>query len=572
MTTDAGHEAPVEQTLVLEVLQHLVSHKRYPRIEELKERSPGRAAVIDSLVEKGFLGRVGTRQGVRVELTPAGLLKYGSGEGKTQAEQFIRLLPALETACRKDRKKEWSAEELGALAGVPPFEVSLALTLFGPALPIADTFTGVENADWVVALAFDKSFEPAKVTKHLLQLGEEEGIGLVARMSHLKVSGYRALDRFSAQFGPITVIIGANATGKSSLFDLLALVSFAGVNPLPPEIDPRSFGRALFHLGGPEIIELELRVTRGDFRPLKYSVKISGPVGKPQITSEKLVSVSRELSEGEVEAFTFLEFEKGEGRVFKVSQVRDDPNYSETWTIAPNELALRRSLDPRLITPGEFRDYVVNWKFYSGFGVRNDAGIRRPVLTEPEPILKEDGSNLGAVLFHLMTEHRERWEELETHLRSAIPAFQSLSVKSRGGPGTVMVFWREAGVKGELTLAELSEGTIAFLCWATLCLSPRKPPLLCIDEPEIGLHPRVLPVLAGLLRQAATESQLLVATHSPYLLSQFALDEIAVMKKVEGRAVFCRPASDEALRREIDELGSGELVRLHLGDGFEARS
>jgi predicted ATPase len=135
----------------------------------------------------------------------------------------------------------------------------------------------------------------------------------------------------------------------------------------------------------------------------------------------------------------------------------------------------------------------------------------------------------------------------------------------------VMGSWREAGVDGELTFADLSDGTLRFLCWATLCLS-RKAPLVCIDEPEIGLHPRVLPVLAGLLRQASTESQLLVATHSPYFLSQFSLEEIAVMKKVDGRAVFARPASNEALRREIEELGSSELVRQHISDELEVRS
>jgi predicted ATPase len=135
-----------------------------------------------------------------------------------------------------------------------------------------------------------------------------------------------------------------------------------------------------------------------------------------------------------------------------------------------------------------------------------------------------------------------------------------------------MAMWREEGLKGELTLADLSDGTLKFLCWATLCLSPRKPSLVCIDEPELGLHPRVLPVLAGLLRQAATDTQLLVTTHSPYFLSQFSLEELAVMKKVEGRAVFARPASNEALRQEIEELGTGELVRLHISDELEVRS
>ena len=129
----------------------------------------------------------------------------------------------------------------------------------------------------------------------------------------------------------------------------------------------------------------------------------------------------------------------------------------------------------------------------------------------------------------MRTEHPDGWHELETHLRSAIPGFASLNVKPRGGPGTVIGTWREEGVPGELTLADLSDGSFRTLCLATLCLSPELPPLVCIDEPELGLHPRVLPMLAGLLQDAAARSQILVATHSPYLLSQFELDQIAVM-------------------------------------------
>jgi predicted ATPase len=289
--------------------------------------------------------------------------------------------------------------------------------------------------------------------------------------------------------------------------------------------------------------------------------------------AESLASLHQNQEGKWLEAGRFLNFKHGKGHVRSALSMRDPvSNAPVAWTVPLNELALRRALDPNLVPLNNFHDYVTEWRFYSGFDVGMASAIRRPVMSEPNPILKEDGSNLSAVLFHLKSEHPEVWEELETHLRSAIPSFQSLTVKPRGGPGTVIGIWREAGVKGELTLADLSDGTLKFLCWATLCLAPRKAPLICIDEPELGLHPRVLPVLAGLLRQAAADSQLLVATHSPYFLSQFSLEEIAVMKKVEGRAVFARPASNEALRREIEELGSGELARLHISDELEVRS
>lgn len=388
------------------------------------------------------------------------------------------------------------------------------------------------------------------------------------RLETIEIDGYRAFRNFSAHPGNLTVIVGANATGKSSLFDFLRFISFAASNPLPPEIDPGSAGKMLFRAGGPERIALAFVVDLGQGKPLRYQVEIHGPVGTPRVTRERLATIGP-LSAGESEPFVFLDFRGGKGVVRdQVERRLKRPQ----WTVQPNELALRRALDPTLATLSRFQSFASSWRFYSGFDVSGSGAIRRLVPTEPNPTLSEDGANLSAVLFALMSEHPDAWQELETHLRSAIPGFQSLNVKPRGGPGTVIGVWRERGIKEELTLADLSDGTLRLLCWATLCLSASMPPLVCIDEPELGLHPRVLPVLAGLLRLASARSQILVATHSPYFLSQFSLGEIAVMRKDEGRALFLRPATSQALRREIEEMGSEALARLHISDELEVRS
>ncbi|HLL52539.1 MAG TPA: AAA family ATPase [Myxococcaceae bacterium] len=387
------------------------------------------------------------------------------------------------------------------------------------------------------------------------------------RLESLKVSGYRILRDFSAAPGNLAVIIGANASGKSTLFDFLRFLSFAASNPLPPEIDPRSAGKVLFSAGGPERMSFELVIDPGSGRPLRYEVEISGPLGAPRVTREALEHIDSPQP-GE-ESVALLSFLSGKGVVRDKAGARQ---HRASWTVPNNELALRRALDPNLVTISRIQSFFSSWRFYSGFDVSSAAAVRRPVPTEPEPTLQENGANLSAVLFSLKSEHPEQWEELETHLRSAIPGFLSLNVKPKGGPGTVIGVWRERGFKEDLTLADLSDGTLRLLCWATLCLSPNLPPLICLDEPEVGFHPRVLPVLAGLLRMASARSQILVATHSPYFLSQFSLDEIAVMRKEEGRAVFLRPGSSAALRREIEELGSEALAQLHISDELEARS
>lgn len=384
-------------------------------------------------------------------------------------------------------------------------------------------------------------------------------------LTRIEIDGYRPFRKFVAEPEDLTVIIGANATGKSSLFDFLRFVSRAAQDALPPEIDDRSAGKLIFHGGAPERIRFALTLDLGQRFPLRYEAEILGPVGAPKVSRERLAT-TQPLQQGEKEPFIFLDFSAGRG---VVRDQREKKLVRPEWTVRGNELALRRALDPTLVTLSHVQGLLSSWRFYSGFDVSSGASVRRPVPTEPEPLLDEHGDNLSAVLMWLQSRHPTAWDELESHVRAAVPGFQSLNVKAHGGPGTVIGVWRETGVETELTLADLSDGTLRLLCWAVLCLAPNLPPLLCVDEPELGLHPRVLPVLAGLFRLASARTQVLIATHSPYFLSQFELDEIAVMRREGGAARFLRPSSSRALREAVEELGGEAITRLHLSDELE---
>ena len=553
------------RALVEEVLERFYSPEsgEFPGVQEFRLAHEDCRALIDELVQQGYL----KPESERYVLTLRGIQECYSKTAQRAVEQFDSLLPKLKTAYRKQPEQVWDITELAQEVALPPLDLARTLTVFIE-LPIASAWSR-SPSHLISSIRLSESLldlDPLGWSAHAD--ADEAATPAGARIERIELTGYRPFAGFSAQLQDLTVIIGANASGKSSLFDFLRFVSFAASNPLPPEIDPRSVGKRLFHTNGPERIGLALVVDHGGAQPLRYEVEIHGPVGTPRVVREQLAT-TQPPSADEREPFVFLSFKNGRGLVrdqFERKLKRPE------WTVLPNELALRRALDPTLVTLSKFQTFVTAWRFYSGFEVSPAAAMRRPVSSEPSPTLAEDGSNLSAVLFSLQAEYPAAWGELETVLRSAIPGFLSLAVKPRGGPGTVMGVWREDGLKDELTLADLSDGTLRLLCWATLCLSPNIPPLICIDEPELGLHPRVLPVLAGVLRMAAARSQILVATHSPYFLSQFKLDEIAVMKKEDGKAVFRRPATSTALREEIEELGSESLALMHISDELEARS
>ncbi|HLP62191.1 MAG TPA: AAA family ATPase [Candidatus Deferrimicrobium sp.] len=265
-----------------------------------------------------------------------------------------------------------------------------------------------------------------------------------------------------------------------------------------------------------------------------------GPIGSTQIVFEKVSATDISQSHPEQKSpFVFLNFQNGKGKV----NDPEEPNIKrKEWDLKKkNQLALGSITDPTLITLFNLREYIRGWRFYNAFNIDNEK-IRRPVSTSQDPILNEDAGNLSAVLFYLMTEHPFVFNELKSMIKSAIPRFKHLTVKARGGPGQVIAFWGEENIETELNLADLSDGILRFIAWATLCIMPSPPTLICIDEPDQGVHPRTLPILAGLFEKASSKTQVILATHSSYFLTQFELTNIGVMKKIlgESRRHSCR--------------------------------
>lgn len=293
-----------------------------------------------------------------------------------------------------------------------------------------------------------------------------------------------------------------------------------------------------------------------------------GPVGSTKIIFERVLT-REPLHEGFDKGYTFLNFKNGKGQV---RDPKDRRIKRKQWDLKkPNQLGLGAITDSSLITLFTLREFIRGWRFYNAFNIDNEK-IRKTVPTSQHPVLHEDAGNLSAVLFNLMTEHRESFEELKSVVSLAIPGFKNLNVKARGGPGEVIAFWQEENVDSELSLADLSDGTLRFVAWATLCVMPTPPTLICIDEPDQGVHPRTLPILAGLFSKAAERTQVILATHSSYFLTQFNLENIAVMKKARGESVFIRVKDSKALLDNLEDFGNEELEKMHRSDELEGIS
>ncbi len=178
----------------------------------------------------------------------------------------------------------------------------------------------------------------------------------------------------------------------------------------------------------------------------------------------------------------------------------------------------------------------------------------------PEDFLLEDCSNLGLVLNDLR--HRpSAWRSIIERLRFVYEELEDVTTRIHGG--TIQVFFQERNLTNLVPATRLSDGTIHYLCLLVILCHPEPPPLVCIEEPELGLHPDLHPKIADLLVEASKRTQLIVTTHSETLVSKLSdVPESVVVCERDDQGTHLRRMEPEKLRVWLDQYALGELWRM----------
>ena len=167
-----------------------------------------------------------------------------------------------------------------------------------------------------------------------------------------------------------------------------------------------------------------------------------------------------------------------------------------------------------------------NMKIYRSWYVGRDSAVRAPQRTDGDPnFLAEDFSNLALVVNDLLSRRLE--PSLNDYLSRFYESYESIHPRIFGN--TIELVVNEAGLGSSLPASRLSDGTIRFIALLAILCHPNPPPLICIEEPEIAMHPDSVDLIAELLRQAAERTQIIVTTHSPWLIGRFSAEPEAVI-------------------------------------------
>jgi predicted ATPase len=198
---------------------------------------------------------------------------------------------------------------------------------------------------------------------------------------------------------------------------------------------------------------------------------------------------------------------------------------------------------------------------FRGWPFGRDSVLTKPQKADlPDDFLLPDGSNLGLILNDLYN-RRATWKLLVEKLRLLYEGVENATTKVQGN--TIQIFFHEEGLAKHVPASRLSDGTLHYLCLLTVLLHPDPPPLICIEEPELGLHPDVLPKIADLLLDASKRTQLIVTTHSETLVSRLSeVPESVVVCERDDRGTHLRRLEPEKLRTWLDKYMLGELWRM----------
>ncbi len=357
--------------------------------------------------------------------------------------------------------------------------------------------------------------------------------------------------------GKLNVLIGPNGSGKSNLIEAISLLQAAPQKITDPMRKKGGGGVRDWLWQGKkdaDFAELDAIISTGvTFTgDLRYRFAFSMVSQRFEMMDETLEFAVP--ADGEQEAYFFYKYQnshpvlnvKKEKRVLKREDV--DPELSI--------LAQRKDPDqyPELTWIGEQFDKI---RIYREWSFGRSADLRNPQNADaPNDILDENCLNLGLVLNSLGTKPATK-RAILGYIKKFYDGTEDFFIKVEGG--TVQLFLHE---KGDLAIpaTRLSDGTLRFLCLVAILCHPTPPPLVCIEEPELGLHPDIIPTLAQLLIEASERTQLIITTHSDILVDELTdtPDTVFVCEKENG-ATNIRGLDSERLKEWLSDYTLGQL-------------
>jgi len=358
-------------------------------------------------------------------------------------------------------------------------------------------------------------------------------------LQRLSLSGFKTIRRLDLELGAMNVLIGPNGAGKSNLISFFRMLSRMVSPPGNLQLYVARTGGAnsLLHSGAAVTLQIEAALT---FKAIKgvneYHFRLFHAAQDTLIfAEEKLRFAPKKYRPDEA---TWIDLGAGHREPNLIGRAQDRQASSKT--------------------PRTLWTFLLDCVVHQFHNTSETARIRQRWSVADNQSLKEDGANLAPLLLRIREHHPAHYQRITTTLRQIAPFFADFVLEPEGD--TILLRWRELGNDMVFGPHQASDGTLRAMALVTLLLQPKQemPAVIILDEPELGLHPQAISVLAGLLLGVSTHSQVIVATQSPVLLDHFEPEQVIVAERDGAESVFRRLDRDR-LDAWLEEYTLSEL-------------
>lgn len=380
-------------------------------------------------------------------------------------------------------------------------------------------------------------------------------------LDRITVSGFKSIGQMELDLRPINVLIGANGAGRSNFIGVFALLQRVIEGRLQLYVAQAGGADSLLHFGQKQTQSLQLGLRFGPNDTFYRASLVPS-------ANDALIFAEEEWGhESDIGSQATSSPVGAEGRHESVLLERwDQSRVVPESQSQSQEQALK--LFEQLNTPRkQVRALLRGARVYHFHDTSSAAGVKQTQDIGDNEVLRTDAANLAAFLFLLREKHPDSYRRIVATVRLAAPFFEDFRLRpSPFNEQKILLEWSERSSESYFNAHALSDGTLRFICLATLLLQPTPPPLIIIDEPELGLHPYAIQLLADLVSSASEKSQVILSTQSVTLVNQFAPEDLIVVDRREGESLFRRLTPEET-QSWLDSYSLGELWEKNVIGG-----
>jgi len=354
-------------------------------------------------------------------------------------------------------------------------------------------------------------------------------------LDSITIQGFKSIASVEKlELKPINVVIGPNGSGKSNFIGIFAFLHAIREGRLKEYVTAAGGAERVLHFGSKTTKEMQIHISfQGGTN--QYELKLSPTADDGLFPSGECVffwdkkRYPKPYDQGLQSA--------QQGREAGISDARNER--TAKWV--------------RLRLGG--------WRLYHMHDTSASSPMRKTAKVDDNEFLRADGSNLASFLYFLREKHIDSYGLIQRAVQRVTPFFDDFRLQPlRLKPDDIKLEWRHRSSDQYFDASSLSDGTLRFIALTTLFLQPEvfRPSVILVDEPELGLHPYAIEVLASLIRQASVSTQVIVATQSSLLLDHFAPEDVLVANRVDGGTQLKRLDSGR-LAAWLEDYSLGQL-------------